>query len=176
MTVPDLRLLSEADRPDAAALLADVEACVRRFCVLPNEHAYVAVTLWIATTHVLRAFDHAPRLVARSAEKRSGKSRLMEVVAGLVHAALRTVRSTRGISSRTGGATAASTSVTLPDSTTTSSAAIAGSGCRVSALAEGAASWAAPAEATRAKSGYPPARSRSRYANGWRRRTCLTLS
>lgn len=74
-----------------AEMLDDIEAAVRRYCVLPNEHAYVAVVLWATTTHVLNAFDYAPRLVARSAEKRSGKSRLGEVLAGLVHDPLRTV-------------------------------------------------------------------------------------
>ena len=74
-----------------AQLLDDIEAEVRRFCVLPSEHAYVAVVLWAATTHVLNAFDYAARLVARSAEKRSGKSRLGEVLAGLVHDPLRTI-------------------------------------------------------------------------------------
>ncbi len=72
-------------------MLDDIEAAVRRYCVLPNEHAYVAVVLWATTTHVLDAFDYAARLVARSAEKRSGKSRLGEVLAGLVHDPLRTV-------------------------------------------------------------------------------------
>ena len=88
--VPDLHVL-HAPIDDPAELLSEVEASLRKFCVLPSEHAYVAVTLWIATTHVLAAFDYAPRLVARSAEKRSGKSRLVEIVAGLVHAPLRTV-------------------------------------------------------------------------------------
>jgi hypothetical protein len=74
-----------------AQLLDDIEIMVRRYCVLPSEHAYVAVVLWAATTHVLDAFDYAARLVARSAEKRSGKSRLGEVLAGLVHDPLRTV-------------------------------------------------------------------------------------
>jgi len=75
----------------ATELLDDIETAVRRYCVLPSEHAYVAVVLWAATTHVLNAFDYAARLVARSAEKRSGKSRLGEVLAGLVHDPLRTV-------------------------------------------------------------------------------------
>src|SRR5450759_632261 len=75
----------------ATELLDDIEPAVRRSCVLPSEHAYVAVVLWAATTHVLNAFDYAARLVARSAEKRSGKSRLGEVLAGLVHDPLRTV-------------------------------------------------------------------------------------
>ena len=76
---------------DPAELLDDIETAVRRYCVLPSEHAYVAVVLWAVTTHVLNAFDYAARLVARSAEKRSGKSRLGEVLAGLVHDPLRTV-------------------------------------------------------------------------------------
>ncbi|GAA5025330.1 DUF3631 domain-containing protein [Terrabacter aeriphilus] len=88
--VPDLRVVQELDE-DPAGLLLSVERCLRRYCVLPSEHAYVAVALWVATTHVLPAFDYAPRLVARSAEKRSGESRLVEVVAGLVHSPLRTV-------------------------------------------------------------------------------------
>jgi hypothetical protein len=88
--VPDLHLLP-VPVDDPVELLSEVEACLRKYCVLPSEHAYVAVTLWIATTHVLRAFDYAPRLVVRSAEKRSGKSRLVEVAAGLVHHPLRTV-------------------------------------------------------------------------------------
>jgi Protein of unknown function (DUF3631) len=76
---------------DAIDLLDDIEVAVRRYCVLPSEHAYVAVVLWATTTHVLNSFDYAARLVARSAEKRSGKSRLGEVLAGVVHDPLRTV-------------------------------------------------------------------------------------
>jgi hypothetical protein len=81
----------QPDETDPAELLDDIEAEVRRYCVLPSESAYVAVVLWAATTHVLDAFDYAARLVARSAEKRSGKSRLGEVLAGIVHDPLRTI-------------------------------------------------------------------------------------
>ncbi|MGO4600085.1 DUF3631 domain-containing protein [Terrabacter sp. 2RAF25] len=88
--VPDLRGLQEPSE-DPAEMLLSVEECLRTYCVLPSEHAYVAVALWVATTHVLPAFDYAPRLVARSAEKRSGKSRLVEVVYGLVREPIRTV-------------------------------------------------------------------------------------
>lgn len=77
-----------------AELFDEVEAVIRRYCVLPHEHAYVALTLWCATTHVLPAFDYAPRCVARSPEKRSGKSRVGEVAAGLSHDPLRTVNAT----------------------------------------------------------------------------------
>ncbi|MEH6624189.1 MULTISPECIES: DUF3631 domain-containing protein [Dietzia] len=47
--------------------------------------------LWVACTHLTDAFEYAPRLVVRSAEKRSGKSRLIEVVDALVHKPLRAV-------------------------------------------------------------------------------------
>jgi hypothetical protein len=77
-----------------ADLLNDVREAVRRFCVLPGEHELVAVVLWCALSHLLTKFDYAPRLVIRSAEKRSGKSRLLEVVDGLVYSPLRAVNAT----------------------------------------------------------------------------------
>ncbi|MDO5629795.1 MAG: DUF3631 domain-containing protein, partial [Mobilicoccus sp.] len=72
-------------------VLDDVEAAIRRYCVLPSEGAYVAVALWVALSHLVDQVDYAPRLVARSAEKRSGKSRLLEVVAEMAWDPLRTV-------------------------------------------------------------------------------------
>jgi hypothetical protein len=75
-------------------LLDEVRAAIRRFCVLPGEHELVAVVLWCALTHLLTKFDYAPRLVIRSAEKRSGKSRLLEVVDGLSYSPLRAVNAT----------------------------------------------------------------------------------
>lgn len=79
---------------DGAALLADVETSIRRYCVLPSEHALTGVTLWVAYTYMTGAFEYAPRLVVRSAEKRSGKSRLLEVVDALVYKPLRAVNAT----------------------------------------------------------------------------------
>jgi hypothetical protein len=77
-----------------ADLLDEVRVAIRRFCVLPGEHELVAVVLWCALTHLLTKFDYAPRLVIRSAEKRSGKSRLLEVVDGLCYSPLRHVNAT----------------------------------------------------------------------------------
>src|SRR5690606_17248845 len=62
-----------------------VQRAIRRYCVLPSAAAYDAVTLWAAASHVVPAFDVAPRLVIRSAEKRSGKTRLLEVLSLLVN-------------------------------------------------------------------------------------------
>ncbi|MBS1691922.1 MAG: DUF3631 domain-containing protein [Actinobacteria bacterium] len=81
-------------RPPGARLLDEVHASIQRYCVLPGEHESVAVTLWVALTHLLSCFDYAPRLVIRSAEKRSGKSRLLEVVDALVYSPLRAVNAT----------------------------------------------------------------------------------
>lgn len=77
-----------------AELLDQVSASVARYCILPSPHALTGVVLWIAYTHMSDAFEYAPRLVARSAEKRSGKSRLLEVVDALVHEPLRAVNAT----------------------------------------------------------------------------------
>lgn len=79
---------------DGAAILDDVRAAVRRYCVLPSAHAEVAVALWIVTTHLTPCFEYAPRLVVRSPEKRSGKSRLLEIADALVHEPLRAVNAT----------------------------------------------------------------------------------
>jgi hypothetical protein len=77
-----------------AALLDDVRTALRKYCVLPSAHAEVAVVLWAVLTHLTAAFDYAPRLVARSPEKRSGKSRLLEILDALVYSPLRAVNCT----------------------------------------------------------------------------------
>ncbi|MGH8867920.1 MAG: DUF3631 domain-containing protein [Actinomycetes bacterium] len=74
-----------------AALLGEVEQCLRRFVVFPSEQAVVAVTLWIAATHAQSAWEHATRLALISPEKRCGKSRLLDIILALVHCALITV-------------------------------------------------------------------------------------
>lgn len=83
-----------ASQPTGAKMLDDIRDAIRRYCVLPGEHELVAVVLWVALTHLLSAFDYAPRLVIRSAEKRSGKSRLLEVIDALVYSPLRAVNAT----------------------------------------------------------------------------------
>jgi len=72
-----------------ALVLADVARFVRRFVVLTAEQA-VVVALWIAHTHALDAADTTPYLALTSAEKRSGKSRLLEVIELLVRSPLPT--------------------------------------------------------------------------------------
>lgn len=73
------------DARDGRDLLDAVRATLARYCVLPGRNAYTAVTLFIAYTHAAAAFDFAPRLVLTSPEKRSGKTRCMEIVGHLSH-------------------------------------------------------------------------------------------
>lgn len=73
----------------SAVLLEDVRAFVRRFVVLTDGQAD-AITLWIAHTHVFDVFGITPYLAVTSAEKRSGKTRLLEVLELLIRDALPT--------------------------------------------------------------------------------------
>jgi hypothetical protein len=69
---------------DGAAALEDARAFIARFCALPAEHAYTAVTLWAAHAWALDAFDSTPRLAFLSPEPGSGKTRALEVLTLLV--------------------------------------------------------------------------------------------
>jgi hypothetical protein len=63
-----------------AVLLDDVRSFIRRFCVLPDEHCLVAVSLWVAHSHLIEHFYTTPRIAALSPEPESGKTRLLEVL------------------------------------------------------------------------------------------------
>jgi hypothetical protein len=77
---PDL----ETDSPDETAeLLDELTSLSRKFVVMQDEQA-VAVALWVLHTHVFDAADQTPYLSITSAEKRSGKTRLLEVLRLLV--------------------------------------------------------------------------------------------
>lgn len=80
---------SDVDAPETEELTGDRlldEICdaIGRYCILPGDHEYIAVTLWCAYTHLSDMFDFAPRLIVCSPEMRSGKTRLLEVIGELV--------------------------------------------------------------------------------------------
>lgn len=68
---------------NGAELLGSIAAFVRRFVVITNEQA-VLIAVWILHTFAVEAFEVTPYLAVLSAEKRSGKSRLLEVLKLLV--------------------------------------------------------------------------------------------
>jgi hypothetical protein len=82
------------DNEDGATVLDDLLDTLVRYVVFPDSHAAAAVALWIVVTHVLAAFQHAPRLVAISPQKRCGKSRLLDVIAGTCHRPLMSINAT----------------------------------------------------------------------------------
>jgi len=64
---------------DLAALLSDVRSMITRYVVVGTQQAD-AVTLWVAHTHTVAAAEVTPYIAITSAEKRSGKTRLLEVL------------------------------------------------------------------------------------------------
>jgi len=72
-----------------AGILNDIESFLRRFLVMTDAQ-FAGVTLWIAHTHAFRAAIWTPYLAVTSAEKRCGKSRVLEVVSYLVRSAWQT--------------------------------------------------------------------------------------
>jgi hypothetical protein len=75
------------DRDLGRRSLDDVAAFLRRFVVMSHRQTD-AVTLWVAHTHATGAAEVTPYLVVTSAEKRSGKTRLREVLELVVHSPL----------------------------------------------------------------------------------------
>lgn len=68
---------------DGAELLENLAAYVRRYVVLSDEQALL-LALWTLHTHALDAADTTPYVNIKSAEKRSGKTRLLEVLSLVV--------------------------------------------------------------------------------------------
>jgi hypothetical protein len=83
MPARDLIAYQAAAGESCAALLGEISAVLRRFVVMTAAQARV-VALWVVHTHVLAAADATPYLAITSAEKRSGKTRLLEVLELLV--------------------------------------------------------------------------------------------
>jgi hypothetical protein len=68
-----------------AEVLDELEAFIRRYLIVPDEHCWVALVLWAAHTHAAEAFYVTPRLILDSAEPESGKTRVLELLALLCH-------------------------------------------------------------------------------------------
>jgi hypothetical protein len=68
---------------DGSKLLSVLEGYIRRYVVLPAA-AYLPIALWAIATHTAERFDCFPYLALISAAKRSGKTRLAEVLETLV--------------------------------------------------------------------------------------------
>jgi hypothetical protein len=95
----DPRADAEADAPPAdrrplAELLDAVIALLTKYIVFRLPAQPIALALWIAHAHALAAFDVTPYLHVRSPQKRSGKTRLLELIEQLVPRPWRVVEAT----------------------------------------------------------------------------------
>jgi len=63
-----------------ATLLEEVRQFMLQYVVLPDVWASIVVTLWVAHTWLIEHCETTPRLVIQSPTKRSGKTRLLEVL------------------------------------------------------------------------------------------------
>jgi hypothetical protein len=68
------------ERPDTGGLLSEIRDFVARYVILPGDHFYDAVALWTLHSHAIGAADTSPRLVFKSPEKESGKTRALEAL------------------------------------------------------------------------------------------------
>ncbi len=82
--------------PDGAELLERLVWFIRRYVALSEEQALLSA-LWIVHTHALDAADTTPYLNVKSAEKRSGKTRLLEVLSLLAAGSWLTGRVTAAV-------------------------------------------------------------------------------
>jgi Protein of unknown function (DUF3631)/Domain of unknown function (DUF3854) len=80
-------VLDEAGAP----VLTDLADFLARHVAFPSPEARDAVVLWVAHTWTVDAFDSTPRLALLSPERRCGKTRVLELVEMLSHAARFTV-------------------------------------------------------------------------------------
>ena len=78
---------------ELATVLDHLMTFIGKFVVL-DVHQGVTLALWVAHTHALAAFDCTPYLQVKSIFKRSGKTRLLEVLELLVAGAWLTGRTT----------------------------------------------------------------------------------
>jgi hypothetical protein len=69
--------------PPQRAPLDQIVAFVSRYVVCTEAHR-TAIALWVVHTHAIDVAEATPYLAVTSAEKQSGKSRLLEVIAQLV--------------------------------------------------------------------------------------------
>lgn len=69
---------------ETAALLADAVGTIRRYVVLANDAQHIALALWALHTWAFEGAHATPYICITSPEKRTGKSRLLEVLELLV--------------------------------------------------------------------------------------------
>ena len=65
--------------PSTADVIGDLEKVIRRYLILPSS-AYLPLALWCAATRLAECFECFPYIALLSPAKRSGKTRVLEVL------------------------------------------------------------------------------------------------
>jgi hypothetical protein len=89
----DFRPFGMRKAAEVGPLLDELVEYQKRFVVLSDAQA-VALALWVFHTHAFSAAEFTPYLQITSAEKRSGKSRLLDVLFGVVPKAWKVIAPT----------------------------------------------------------------------------------
>jgi hypothetical protein len=82
------------DGEPGADLLDGITTFLRRFVVFPDNAQVAAIALWIVHTHAFDAAEVTPYLAITSAEKRSGKTRTLDILELLTPEPWRTINPT----------------------------------------------------------------------------------
>ena len=85
---------SPDSRPSGCPPLDGVRDFIVRYLVLPGPWDAEVLTLWVAHTHLIDAFDVTPRLAFLSPQKASGKTRALELLGLLVERPISAVNTT----------------------------------------------------------------------------------
>lgn len=80
---------AESRDPKLLGLLSEIREFATDYSVFPSVYAPSVLALWIAHTWVVERFDSTPRLAILSAEKGSGKTRVLEILEVLVREPVR---------------------------------------------------------------------------------------
>jgi putative DNA primase/helicase len=98
VTIDDLE--AWPDRIDGNDLLTEIARVVRRYVIMPGVAAD-AVALWIVHTYAFQVTTITPRLAIKSAQKRSGKTTLLNIIGALCSRPLSTANITAAAVYRT---------------------------------------------------------------------------
>lgn len=74
----------EETKTEGAILLEKISAFIKRFAFLPSDEAALVIALFVVHTWAIDAAEATPYLLLASPEKRSGKTRLLEVLGLMV--------------------------------------------------------------------------------------------
>lgn len=91
----------DADLPERTRqLLGQIERFIGRYVVLPDSSCALLLSLWVLHTWAFEAAHATPYIVVLSPEKRSGKTRLLEVLELLVREPWRVVSASAAVVAR----------------------------------------------------------------------------